>query len=254
MHWRVLKYQTFSPKENMAIDEAILDAHLRGKVPPTLRFYGWSPSAVSYGYNQTLPEETCKRIEAEGLEVVRRPTGGRAVLHRGEFTYSFVGSAATKECEDGFLSASITMAYRQICQGLQEGLRLLGVETELGQAQTSYRQNQDCFLATTGADLHYGGKKLIGSAQLRRRQAVLQHGSLLLNQSQTLMPRLLSGDSAAELESVERHANLFDIIPPCSPEDIQDAMIAGFSSAFGIAFEEGELDTGELDPATCPSR
>lgn len=246
MHWRVLKYKTFSPQENMAIDEAILDAHLRGKVPPTLRFYGWSPAAVSYGYNQILPEETCERIKVDGLEVVRRPTGGRAVLHLGEFTYSFVGSAATKECEDGFLSASITMAYKQICHGLQEGLRRLGVETELGQAQTAYRQNQDCFLATTGADLHYGGKKLIGSAQLRRRQAVLQHGSLLLDQSQTLMPRLLSGDSKAGLDAVERHANLFDIIPRCSPDDIQNAMIAGFSSAFAVEFDEGEITADEL--------
>lgn len=232
MHWRVLRYKNHSPAENMAIDEEILEAHLRGEAPPTLRFYGWTPPAVSYGYNQVLPEEIASRIRAEGLEVVRRPTGGRAVLHMGEFTYSFVGTAVSPEHSDGFLSASITQAYKQICQGLKIGLKRLGVEVELGQAQAAYRQNHDCFLATTGADLHYGGKKLIGSAQLRRKHAVLQHGSLLLDQPQDLMPRLLG----AQPGDAERHANLFEIIPHCSIEQIEKAMIAGFEEAFGIEF------------------
>lgn len=249
MHWRVLRFRNHSAAENMAIDEAILESHLRGLTPPTLRFYGWTTPAVSYGYNQVLPEETIARIKAEGLDVVRRPTGGRAVLHMGEFTYSFVGSSSTQEFQKGFLSSTISEAYRQICNGLQGGLARLGVEVELGKAQAAYRQQQDCFLATTGADLHYNGKKLVGSAQLRRKHAVLQHGSLLLNQPQELMPRLLGVVPGSDAAKAERHANLFEIIDPCAVEKIEIAMIAGFSDAFGVEFEEGEISFAELASA-----
>jgi lipoate-protein ligase A len=248
MHWRVLRYKVYSPEENMAIDEAILEAHLRGLVPPTLRFYGWSTPAVSYGYNQVLPEETAARIQAEGLDVVRRPTGGRAVLHLGEFTYSLVGSAASPDCP-GFLSGSITQAYKQICEGLQGGLKRLGVDAQLGQAHAAYRQHHDCFLATTGADLHCDGKKLVGSAQLRRKHAVLQHGSLLLDQPQDLMPRLLGARSDGGSKTIgdaDRHANLFEIIPRCTVDQIEVAMIAGFEEAFGIQFDEGEIAAEEI--------
>lgn len=243
MLWRVLRYQNRSAADNMAIDAAMLESHLRGLTPPTLRFYGWTPPAVSYGYNQVLPEETVARIKAEGLDVVRRPTGGRAVLHMGEFTYSFVGSSSTQEFKKGFLSSTISEAYRQICNGLQGGLSRLGVEVEIGKTQAAYRQQEDCFLATTSADLHYNGKKIVGSAQLRRKHAVLQHGSLLLDQPQDLMPRLLGANTVG---GAERHANLFEIIPRCDIERIEIALIAGFSEAFGVEFEEGEITFAEL--------
>lgn len=246
MRWRVLKYREYTPAENMAIDEAILEAHLHGLVPPTLRFYGWAPGAVSFGYNQTLPDETVERIKAAGLDVVRRPTGGRAVLHLNELTYSFVGRSSSPASPEGFLSPSITQAYKQICNGIQIGLEQLGVEVAMGQAQAAYRQHHDCFLATTGADLHHGGKKLVGSAQLRRKQAVLQHGSVLLNQPQDMMPQLLGVESSG----IARHANLFEIIEPCPVEKIQAAIISGFVEAFGVAFEEGQLTAAELHTTT----
>ncbi|HEY9785143.1 MAG TPA: lipoate--protein ligase family protein [Candidatus Obscuribacterales bacterium] len=230
----------------MAIDEAILEAHLMGKVPPTLRFYGWEPPAVSLGYAQKLPTESVNRIHEMGFDIVKRPTGGRAVLHFGELTYSFVGST------DAQLRESILDAYKQICSGLLEGLRLLGVELEIGSGQPAHRQMHDCFLATTTADLHFGGKKMVGSAQLRRKHAVLQHGSILLSQPQDLMPKLLYPVTAAEsAASLKRHANLFEILKrEPTYKELQAAFHKGFEKAFATRFEPGELTELESQLAT----
>jgi lipoate-protein ligase A len=237
-HWRLLPYEVFDGATNMAIDEAILEEHLAGRVPPTLRFYGFNPPAMTIGYSQRLAEGTEERAKEAGIEIVRRPTGGRAVLHVGELTYSFVGSDTTG---GGILEASIAGAYKQICRGLQLGLLRLGVPTELGKTNVPYRNLQDCFHATTGSDLHYQGKKIAGSAQLRRRHGVLQHGSILLEQEQDLLPRLLgAGPPASAAENSDRHANVFEICGSRSMEELQDCLRQGFEEAFGITFDTVE--------------
>src|SRR5687768_17097271 len=115
-HWRFIPYAVHDAADNMAIDEAILDAHLEGLVSPTLRIYGWEPRAVSIGYGQKLSYTVESRIRSRGYDVVRRPTGGRAVLHEYELTYSFVGSAGHADELSGALSDSVIGAYKQICQ------------------------------------------------------------------------------------------------------------------------------------------
>ena len=119
--WRLLDSGAMSPSFNMAIDQAILALHANGKAPPTLRFYQWQPAAVSLGY---LPEAHNLNLDMAacdpGIEVVRRPSGGRAVLHLGDFTYAVIAGTA-----DGIPSA-VTAAYRLICDGLLAGFRLLG--------------------------------------------------------------------------------------------------------------------------------
>lgn len=304
-HWRFIPYAVFDAADNMAIDEAILDAHLEGKSPPTLRLYGWKPPAVSIGYGQKLSSTVEERIRSHGFDIVRRPTGGRAVLHAHELTYSFVGSASggsrsgargtmnvpaktdgsanqnnpanqnnaanqndstktdsaanTDAFLNSFLSDSVVTAYKQICEGLIQAMQELGLELHLGASSSEYRNAHDCFLATTSADLHYNGKKMIGSAQLRRKTAVLQHGSILLDQPQDLMRKLLrtenavagSGKNAAagsdnSENAAARHANLFEVLNQRVPLDrLGEAMKTGFESAFGQTLVVSELNEYE---------
>jgi lipoate-protein ligase A len=249
-NWRLVTYSVHNAADNMAIDEAILDAHLAGESPPTLRLYGWKPEAVSIGYGQKISPAVEERIHSRGFDIVRRATGGRAVLHAHELTYSFVGSAHQGGGADGdknsFLSDSVVKAYKQICEGLIRAFRELGLELSLGASSSDYRNAHDCFLATTSADLHYNGKKMIGSAQLRRRNAVLQHGSILLDQPQDLMSNLLRDSVSTEPASGTRHANLFDVLGEAvSLERLEGAMKAGFESAFEQTLENGELSLFE---------
>ncbi|MCC6978921.1 MAG: lipoate--protein ligase family protein [Candidatus Melainabacteria bacterium] len=245
--WRLIDFESFDAATNMAVDEAILDAHIAAEVPPTLRFYGWAPPAVSIGYGQKLPEKVCQKIAERGFDVVKRPTGGRAVLHLDELTYSFVGSA---NGQGKVLGSSVIESYKKICQALIAGFKTLGVTVEIGQGQAASRQMLDCFTATTTADLHYQGKKIVGSAQLRRHDALLQHGSILLCQEQNLMGELLllkgKSDSAALEEDNQRHANLFEITGiAVSALELIPAFKAGFETTFGIALESDQLTPGE---------
>ncbi|MEW5933385.1 MAG: biotin/lipoate A/B protein ligase family protein, partial [Bacillota bacterium] len=125
MRWRLIRDGYHDGATNMAVDEAIMLAHARGEVPPTLRFYGWRPPALSLGYAQKAEREVdleaCRRA---GVDVVRRPTGGRAVLHDREVTYSVVISTA-------LFPGSVVETYRRLSAGLVEGLRLLGLQAEV---------------------------------------------------------------------------------------------------------------------------
>ncbi|MBP7863653.1 lipoate--protein ligase family protein [bacterium] len=231
MPFRLLKYKIFDAASNMALDEAILESHRKGFTQPTLRFYGWAPPAVSIGYSQKMDDETISRIKSRGFDVVRRLTGGRAVLHFNELTYSFVASPPV-------LSEQLNEAYRQICQGLILGLKHLGVEAELGKSNKQYKDFSDCFMATTQADLQVNNKKMVGSAQLRRQGAVLQHGSILLDQPQDLLQELLD----TKQETKIRHTNFNEVKGEAvSIEEMENAFTKGFAEAFSTKFEEGKL-------------
>jgi len=249
--WRLIDFESFDAATNMAVDEAILDAHIAGEVPPTLRFYGWAPPAVSIGYGQKLPQKVLQKIRAHGFDVVRRPTGGRAVLHIDELTYSFVGSSGvSRDGSQNTLGASVIESYRKLCQALIAGFKNLSVSVEIGQGQAASRQMHDCFTATTTADLHYQGKKIVGSAQLRRHDALLQHGSILLCQEQELMRELLSSKEKVEVteaeNSVQRHANLFDITGVAvSAMELIPAFKRGFEDTFKVELIPGVLSDQE---------
>lgn len=232
MTFRLLKYKIFDAASNMAIDEAILESHRKGLTPPTLRFYGWAPPAVSIGYSQKMDDLTINRIKSRGFDVVRRLTGGRAVLHFAELTYSFVASPP-------ILSEKLNEAYRQICNGLILGLKNLGVEADLGKSNKQYKDFSDCFMATTQADLQVNNKKMVGSAQLRRQGAVLQHGSILLDQPQELLPELLE----TKQETIKnRHSNFKEVAGrDVSIDEMENALSNGFAQAFATEFEVGEL-------------
>ncbi len=238
----------------MAIDEAILEAHLNAEVPPTLRLYQFSPPVVSFGYAQKVEGDLVRRIKAKGFDVVRRPTGGRAVLHFKDLTYAFICSSKGATVEDYILvETSVISAYKQICQALILAFKALGIETILGSSKSNYRDKNDCFLATTLGDLQHQGNKLVGSAQLRRRYGVLQHGSIILNQPQFLMEELLGDSSGTNGESaksgksnIQHHANLFDIsMQKCSIADIEQKIVNSFEQTFNCQFIEATLTTNE---------
>lgn len=288
MKSRWIPFASHQPAWNMAVDEAILEARLQGIVPPTLRFYGWAPPAVSLGYAQKLSPTALAEINRAGLEVVRRPTGGRAVLHDGELTYSFVGSAldssianegaaeslsladtissqnqSSKEHRrvksDALrLSSSVSVSYLQVCQGLLRGFDNLGVSAEIGRGGGGYTRFEDCFQTTTNADLQINGLKAVGSAQLRRKSAILQHGSILLDQSQDLMPSLVDQPALAssvkssirsEVGVMKRHTNLFDVIEVQDISTVEAAFVRGFNETFDSEFVRGSLTEFETELA-----
>ena len=163
----------------MAIDEAILMAVAAGMSPPTLRFYGWEPPCVSVGYAQRLEDEidldACRRL---GYSWVRRPTGGRAILHIDELTYSVV--APLKEPR---VAGDILTSYRRLSAGLIAGLSLLGcdvVQADPDVDRQASDQSAACFDVPSPYEVMAQGCKLVGSAQARRRRTVLQHGTLPL--------------------------------------------------------------------------
>jgi len=278
---RLIPYGVFDAVTNMAIDEALLELHLQGKTPATLRFYGWEPPAVSFGYSQKVSPRTVEKVRAAGYDAVRRPTGGRAVLHEGELTYCFVGAGPKQDGIDfrpdaeialegaapsywleqgspyeGFLPGSINQAYKEICDALIYGLRELGVAASLGRSNSAYKDYEDCFQATTQADLQFEGKKIVGSAQLRRRHGVLQHGSIMINQSQTKLSEIFGlaenakevADSDPDSEKVDRHCNLIDVLTGgYDRTTLEEAIGRGFTRKFDCHFAVYELTDEEME-------
>ena len=172
--WRYIPPIAASGAMQMAIDRYLLEQHRQGSLP-ALRFYTWQPAAISLGYHQQDYPSAWHDLtwQDKPLELVRRPTGGRAVLHQGDLTYTIVTS---------IFPGKRLFVYKQICQFLITGWRSLGVNLDYGTATKEYIQQQNCFATATGADLvTEAGTKVIGSAQLRRGKTVLQHGSMILD-------------------------------------------------------------------------
>ena len=173
--WRLIPPIETTGAIQMSIDRWLLDQHSLGKIPPTLRFYTWSHPTISLGYHQRHYPEHWRSLVWQGaaVDLVKRPTGGRGVLHQGDLTYALIGS--------GFVGKRVEV-YQQICQFLIDGWRSIGIDLDYGKASTGYIHNPNCFGTATSADLVCAdGYKLIGSAQLIESGAVLQHGSMRLN-------------------------------------------------------------------------
>jgi lipoate-protein ligase A len=204
MKWRIIDSGKASAARNMAIDEAIFNQVMQGKSLPTIRFYNWQPPTLSFGYNQKIAAEIdLERLEKYNFDYVRRPTGGRLVLHYDEVTYSVI--APTEQ----HLSGSILQTYSQISQVLLAGLKNMGVEADFEKKGLSAQHQREpanpCFTSSSRFELNFNRKKIVGSAQVRKNNTLLQHGSILLNHDQSLiaefMPKLTE-------EQRNRFANL----------------------------------------------
>jgi lipoyl(octanoyl) transferase len=190
--WRLLVDLAGRPGwENMAFDQALLARAARGE--RWLRLYRWAPHCLSFGRHEpALRRYDRTRIEARGLDVVRRPTGGRAVWHAEELTYAV---AAPAEPFGG-----LRQAYEEIHRMLLAALRLLGIAAELAPARrTAPVDAGACFASPAGGEITVGGRKLVGSAQLREGAALLQHGSLLLAGHQGTVQEVTRGAPPADL-------------------------------------------------------
>jgi lipoate-protein ligase A len=244
--WRLLPLEVLDASLNMAVDEALFRLHAQGKSPPTVRFYRWAPPAVSLGRFQSLDgvnHEACRRL---GLAVVRRSTGGRAVLHLRDLTYSVVAGTA-----DG-VPATLTASYGLLSRGLAEGLRLLGVEAEPGREATRASGPTVCFLRSTRGDLTHKGRKFLGSAQSWRGDSLLQHGSVLLAPQAEVWAELLgaSGSEALGARLASRTTSLEEILGrPVDAEEVARALGCGLERTLDIRLEAGNFSPEEWDLA-----
>jgi lipoate-protein ligase A len=182
--WYFINSGHCSPSYNMALDEALLNWHSAGLIPPVIRFYGWEPAALSIGYFQKAEKEIdLKRVEELGLGFVRRPTGGRGVLHEHELTYSIIVSEDHPEMPE-----SVTEAYRILSKGLLEGFKNLGLDAYFSVPDTEEKlgdlkkpKSAVCFDAPSWYEMVVEGKKVAGSAQTRQKGVILQHGAILID-------------------------------------------------------------------------
>lgn len=218
----------------MAIDEWLLDQHRCGKMPPTLRFYTWRPSAISLGYHQSRWPDHWNQLTWHGqaVDVVRRPSGGRAVLHSGDLTYAIVTSG---------LPGRRMQAYQTLCQFLIEGWRSLGTALHYGSGGRGYIHNPNCFGTATVADLVTDrGVKFIGSAQLRRQHAILQHGSMQLQPSSQLYERVFRRAAKGDVLNQPIHQPICQDIP-----EIINALTDAARSSFSVEFQVQPLSADE---------
>ncbi|NLT42007.1 MAG: lipoate--protein ligase family protein [Anaerolineae bacterium] len=175
--WRLLPEATFDGAFNMALDEAVLEAVGAGESPPTMRFYRWDPPCLSIGYSQKIASFDRQALSDHGWHLVRRPSGGRAVLHRDEVTYSIAAPA-----EDWRLAGGVLESYRRISGAFLHGLEGLGVcLTDEAEGDSAGPRSAACFDAPSRHELTANGRKLVGSAQWRHGAGVLQHGSVPLS-------------------------------------------------------------------------
>lgn len=216
----------------MAIDTWLFDQCYRGLLPPTLRFYTWEPAAISLGRNQRhWPIHWQSLTWHEGaIDLVRRPTGGRAVLHEGDLTYAIALSHPTRDRRQ---------AYRELCQFLIDGWQTLGVNLQFGQSQQNYTQKANCFATATKADLVLDtGFKLIGSAQAWQGQTVLQHGSMRLNPNPKLIEQVFGNRSeTAPIPTTT--------LPGFSASEIMTQLIQAAQICFSVTFTHQPLSQQE---------
>ncbi|MCS7285608.1 MAG: biotin/lipoate A/B protein ligase family protein [Anaerolineae bacterium] len=249
--WRLVVSGFADGATNMAIDEAILQAVSEGLVPPTLRFYGWEPPCLSVGLNQAILEELdLEECHRAGVEIVRRPTGGKAILHHHELTYTVVLPASHPLAGTGVLDS-----FRRISYGLLRGLEVLGLKPY--QAIPPRQGNLPspvCFEAPSDYEIECEGKKVIGSAQLRRKNALLQHGSIPLRGDIAAIVRFLRlGEKEKEAlreKLRQRASTLSDLLGrEITFEEATVAFIRGFREAFNLLLVPSSLTPFEEEQA-----
>ena len=238
-----------TPAFNMAADEMLMQWHREGRIGPVLRFYGWNPGGFSVGYFQkTKKRFNLEEIEKRGFELVRRPTGGQAVLHHQELTYSII----VQEDYPG-IPSSVKEAYKVLSEGLLIGFDNLGIQADFAiPADSKPKGTANCFEEASWYEINVDGKKAAGSAQTRQKGIVLQHGSIpvWLNQEDLLELFLYPSDRVKERaykSFSNKAASLQEFIPPqTTMEDIRAAFYDGFQKGLGVTFERLELDNEQL--------
>jgi lipoate-protein ligase A len=235
----------------MAIDEAILWSCQKGYVPPTLRFYGWKQPTLSIGYFQKVFEAfDVTACHEPTYPIVRRITGGRAVLHDQEVTYSIVLPKG-----DLLFSTSVLQAYRNLGMGLVAGCKILGIDAQMVlQPREKFPRSQRspaCFSSPSWYEILVGGKKLIGSAQKRLDTVLLQQGSILMSYNPKLLTPILRSQSELSVAALsDRVTSIKDLLTDeISSQEVISAMVRGFEQGCGITVQEASLTALEWEIA-----
>ena len=254
--WRFIDSGNCSPEYNMALDEALLEWHSKGLIPPTIRFYGWNPATLSVGYFQKADKEIdFEAVQNYELGFIRRPTGGRGVLHDQELTYSVIVSEDHPD-----MPKTVTEAYRVISEGILQGFRLLDLDAYFAIPRTEEEKqglkdprSSVCFDAPSWYELVVEGRKVAGSAQTRQKGVILQHGSILLDIDEDMLFNLFKYPSERVKERMQRNfknkAVAINALRP-TPVTIDQAKAAfrkGFEDGLNISLEPYMLSKEEVD-------
>ncbi len=253
--WRLLLSPFADGPTNMAVDEAILQAMAAAESRPTLRFFGWTPPCLSLGYAQPAAEVDRERLARLGYGLVRRPTGGRAILHTDELTYSVIAPMHEPRVLGGVLES-----YQQLSAGLLAGLRHLGLgvradKTYAAGETAGAAKGPVCFEVPSNYEITVGAgaapRKLLGSAQVRQRRMVLQHGTLPLTGDLGRICAVLVFDSEDERQAArarlrQRAATVAEVLEAeVDWRQAAAALARGFSEALNLDLEEAPLSPRE---------
>jgi lipoate-protein ligase A len=251
LKWRFLDTGFLNAHENMAIDEAIFISCRQKKAPPTIRIYGWTPPAVSLGYFQkaenAVDVEACKK---RGVDVVRRLSGGRAVLHHRELTYSII-------CREGTppFGSSVLKTYKTISESLIRTLEDLGLAVQWVTSREKHTPVQSpdktasCFSSPSWYEITVEGKKICGSAQKRGGGVLLQHGSLLIEYDPELLAEVLVSKKGKEefLSEIESTTTALNHHLPQQIDfrQLKELVLKNFEDQLQISLTPGELSENE---------
>jgi lipoate-protein ligase A len=235
----------------MALDEVLIDSVASKSSLPVLRFYAWDPPAVSIGYFQKLDKsidvEFCRNNK---IDIVRRITGGRTVFHNKELTYSVV-----IPMENDIAKGSVTDVYKKISMGLLEGLKICGIMAEFSPGIAHNSTTSACFEVSSRYEIVISGKKLVGSAQTRKKGVVLQHGSIILNLEEELFAQILGLKGKQKEEFlIEYPKKATDIVRNNSSKIERELLVKkikeGFCKSLNIDFEEDKINLNEEKAVT----
>lgn len=246
--WRLLITPPARGAWNMAVDESILEHIGRGASLPTLRLYAWAPACLSLGHAQPFADVDMARLKSRGWEVVRRATGGRAILHTDELTYSVIAPNDEPRVE-----GSVLESYNRLAGALLRAVKSLEIPVEMkeGKANENGTLNPVCFEVPSTYEITVNGKKLIGSAQARKKEGVLQHGSLPLSGDLTRITQALRFENESARENaakrlLERATTVESALGrEVGWETAAQAFVEAFEAQLGLRFERGELSESE---------
>lgn len=246
--WRLLITPPLPGAANMALDRALAELYPTQQ-QPTLRFYRWSPACLSLGLGQRLTRDVDRaECARRGIEIVRRPTGGRAILHDQEVTYALVADPATTLPAGGTLSGPIVQSYRTISAALCAGLARLGLQPEFApRSGASTAPSAACFDLPGDYEITIAGRKLVGSAQARRQGVLLQHGTILLHADPAALAAVLRLPPDLQPAELAQRLVALDEVLGYLPrfEEVVAALVAGFETTWQIRLEPGEPTAAE---------
>ncbi len=249
--WRVLVTPPMPGKWNMAVDEAVLETVGQNQVFPTLRLYTWNPACLSIGYAQPYADIDRKRLFDYGWDCVRRPTGGRAILHTDELTYSVIAPI-----NESRVAGSVLESYQRLSVALLTALHSVDIPAEahpINPTGNTPGNGAVCFEVPSNYEIVVAGKKLIGSAQARRKNGVLQHGTLPLRGDLTRITHVLAySDEQHRSNAAIRlldHATTVETVLgyQISWDSAAQALIAGFQSELDLEFVQADLSDHETN-------